>query len=193
MVLGTRYKLQYLNLIIIDYHNVKHVSQQKLLDLHIDDNLSFTSHINKLCSAISSEISLLRKLSTDVTIKLQKKFHQEFIQPLIDYRIITWRGTSLANIERVLKLQKRAARIIINADFSTPSKDMFDFRKRMPIYKRLLPNKAVLTYKALNGLTPEYEGRFSVRRMVDLMKTAKVNAYIMHIFGKIELLSKHAI
>ena len=27
---------------------------------------------------------------------------------------------------------------------------------------------------------------------VDLMKTAKVNAYIMHIFGKIELLSIHA-
>ena len=28
---------------------------------------------------------------------------------------------------------------------------------------------------------------FYVRRKVDLMKTAKVNAYIMHIFGKIEL------
>ena len=28
---------------------------------------------------------------------------------------------------------------------------------------------------------------FYVRRMVDLMKTAKVNAYIMHIFGKIEV------
>ena len=39
----------------------------------------------------------------------------------------------------------------------------------------------------------EYEGRFFyVRREVDLMKTAKVNAYIMHIFGKIELLSIHA-
>ena len=33
---------------------------------------------------------------------------------------------------------------------------------------------------------------FYVRRAVDLMKTAKVNAYIMHIFGKIELLSIHA-
>ena len=32
-----------------------------------------------------------------------------------------------------------------------------------------------------------YEGRFYVRREIDLMKTAKVNAYIMHIFGKIEL------
>ena len=33
---------------------------------------------------------------------------------------------------------------------------------------------------------------FYVRRKVDLMKTAEVNAYIMHIFGKIELLSIHA-
>ena len=33
---------------------------------------------------------------------------------------------------------------------------------------------------------------FYVRREVDLMKTAKVNAYIIHIFGKIELLSIHA-
>ena len=33
---------------------------------------------------------------------------------------------------------------------------------------------------------------FYVRRKVDLMKTAKVNVYIMHIFGKIELLSIHA-
>ena len=33
---------------------------------------------------------------------------------------------------------------------------------------------------------------FYDRRKVDLMKTAKVNAYIMHIFGKIELSFKHA-
>ena len=33
---------------------------------------------------------------------------------------------------------------------------------------------------------------FYVRREVDFLKTAKVNAFIMHIFGKIELLSIHA-
>ena len=33
-----------------------------------------------------------------------------------------------------------------------------------------------------------YEGRFFyIRRVVDLMITAKVNGYIMYIFGKIEL------
>ena len=55
-----------------------------------------------------------------------------------------------------VKLQKQAACIILNADFSTPSKDMFDLLKWMPIHKLLLYNKATLTYKALNGLTPEY-------------------------------------
>ena len=33
---------------------------------------------------------------------------------------------------------------------------------------------------------------FYVRREVDLMKKAKVNAYIMQVYGKIELLSIHA-
>ena len=33
---------------------------------------------------------------------------------------------------------------------------------------------------------------YYVQREVDLMKTAKVNACIMHIFGKIELLSINA-
>ena len=48
MVLGTRYKLQDAQLLnlIIDNHYVKHVSQQKLLGLHIDDKLSFTKVSN---------------------------------------------------------------------------------------------------------------------------------------------------
>ena len=56
-----------------------------------------------------------------------------------------------------------------------------------------------LVYKAkisdvVNLLHDIYEGRFYVRRVEDIMKIAnfKVNAYIMYIFGKIELLSIHA-
>ena len=47
-------------------------------------------------------------------------------------------------------------------------------------------------YLYLYRLILSTRGVFYVRREVDLMKTAKVNAYIMHIFGKIELLSIHA-
>ena len=52
--------------------------------------------------------------------------------------------------------------------------------------------KALVNLHYLTKLLRKYEGRFYVRREVDLMKTEKVNAYIMHIFGKIELLPIHA-
>ena len=54
---------------------------------------------------------------------------------------------------------------------------------------RVYPGHNHLFHKTNIGHTRDV---FYVRREVDLMKTAKVNAYIMHIFGKIELLSIHA-
>ena len=48
------------------------------------------------------------------------------------------------------------------------------------------------TFPRFICLCDHWKGRFDVRRVVDLMKTAKLSAYIMHIFGKIELLSIHA-
>ena len=65
-------------------------------------------------------------------------------------------ATSSTNLDRIMKLQKRAARIILCADFTTPSSDMFQELSWLPINKRLKYNKAVFTYKALNNLTPQY-------------------------------------
>ena len=59
-------------------------------------------------------------------------------------------------MERLLKLQKRAARIILQIVYSTPSSEMFAELGLQPINKRLAYNKAVFTYKALNGQTPQY-------------------------------------
>ena len=67
-----------------------------------------------------------------------------------------WGSTSSSNLDRLLKLQKRAARIILKADFRTPSVDMFRDLGWQSIENRVKYNKAVLTYKALHDQTPEY-------------------------------------
>ena len=54
--------------------------------------------------------------------------------------------------DRISKLQKRAARIILHADFNTPSAEMF---KELS-WQRLKYNKAVFTCKAMNNLTLRY-------------------------------------
>ena len=61
-----------------------------------------------------------------------------------------------ANIGRLSKLQKRAAHIILKADIMTPSSYMFQELSWLSIPKRLMYNKAVFAYKALNNLTPAY-------------------------------------
>ena len=72
---------------------------------------------------------------------------------LIDYGSVTWGYTLLSNIERLSKLQKRAACIILHADYTAPSDDMFKELGWLSISQRIKCNKAVLTYKTLYNLT----------------------------------------
>ena len=57
---------------------------------------------------------------------IQNIFYQRYILPLIDYGCNTWSATTSSNIERISKLQKRAARIILQAEYLTPSSLVFD-------------------------------------------------------------------
>lgn len=49
---------------------------------------------------------------------------------------VVWGFTSAANLERILRLQKRFARIIVHSDYNTPSAKMFKEPDWLPITKR---------------------------------------------------------
>ncbi len=154
MSIGTRQKLSTVpNLSLsLGQSQLENVTCQKLLGLNIDQNLLWTQHVDYVCSNISSRVSLLRQLSQYVPTEVQKQFYNGYILPLLDYGSNTWGSTSVANMTRLLKLQKRAARVILNADFLTPSKEMFQALGWMTVSDRHTYNKAVMTYKAINGL-----------------------------------------
>lgn len=158
MIIGTKQRLhnnQKLEINLAD-NAIVNVNKQKLLGIFIDEHLLWTPHIDYLCSTISSRISLLKQLAKYVPIKVQKTYYQGYILPLLDYGSNTWGTTYKINIDRLNKLQKRAARIILKADYTTPSTDMFKELDWMSVSSRCNYNKAVLTYKALNKLTPPY-------------------------------------
>ena len=149
MAAGTKRRLadtRKLN-IQVDGTCIENVSKHKLLGLYIDENLNWSAHIDNICANISSKISLL-KLSQYILQHAQKMFYQSYIMPLNDYGSMTWGSTSTANLDRLLKLQKRAARIILKADLRTSSEGMFADLGWQNIESRIKYNKAVLTYKA---------------------------------------------
>ena len=111
MILGSKKRVQDEHQLVLRAENgiIDKVSTQRLLGIFIDDHLSWTSHIDHLCSTLSSKISLLKQISAYVPQDIQKLYYQSYIVPLLDYGCNTWGSTSSANIERLSKLQKRAA------------------------------------------------------------------------------------
>ena len=126
MIVGVQHitkNIQLLN-INIDGNKIRDVKKQKLLGVYINENLRWTDHIDHLCAMISSKISLLRQLSTYIPNDAQIIFYQGYILPLIDYGSSTW-GTTSKITEKLSKLQKHAARFILNAPYATASPDIF--------------------------------------------------------------------
>ena len=67
-----------------------------------------------------------------------------------------WTSCSKENLQKLLRLQKRAARIILNAEKTATSVHLFNTLNWIPFYAESYVNPCTLTYKRLNGNTPEY-------------------------------------
>ena len=79
-------------------------------------------------------------------LKCSKMFYQSYILPLIDNGSIFWVSTSKLNIERINKLLKRAAQRILKDNYATPSVEMFQRLRWMPVFQRINYNKIVSEY-----------------------------------------------
>ena len=142
--------------ITIDNEDISNVDNQKLLGIIIDKTLSWDKQIDSVCLNITRRITLLKLLSKYVDMSNLKLYYNSYILPIFDYGCMIWGQSSTYNINRVLKLQKRAARIILQADFMTPSKEMFRQLGWLTFTNRVEYHICIMVFKSLNGQAPEY-------------------------------------
>ena len=92
------------------------VSSATLLSLDIDSHLSFSQHVDKICKKLSQRIALLRKIRVYLPLKQRLLYCDSIIHPIISYASVIWSCCEKEYLNRVLKLQKRAAGVILSAD-----------------------------------------------------------------------------
>ena len=128
MLLGTRQKLIQADKIeiMLESEIIEMVDSHKLLGVIIDKHLSWDKQIDTVCLNITRKISLLKLLSKYIDKASMNACYNSYILPIFDFGCLVWGRCSRGNILRLLKLQKRAARIILNADIMTPSQRMFN-------------------------------------------------------------------
>ena len=92
----------------------------------MDHNLDWKNQIVYICKHISSRLFLLAKIEKYLDQKCKILFFNSYIFPIFNFCCTVWGNCSEKGIQRITKLQKRAARIILDAPFFTPTQQLFD-------------------------------------------------------------------
>ena len=98
----------------------------------------------------------MKLLSKYVNQNSVKQYYISYVLPVFDFVCVVWSNTTNANLTRLVKLQKRAARMILKADFMTPSEQFFKELNWRPFLKLVLYHTSLMVYKSITGQAPEY-------------------------------------
>jgi hypothetical protein len=123
----------------------------KILGVHIDQFLTWNSHIKYLHNKVVKNLYLLRKIKPYLPLDSRKLFYNSYILPLYDYCSVIWGNCSQTLLNDLFKLQKRAARLILDKDWRTRSHELFCDLEWMPLMDRISYMRAVQVYKCLNN------------------------------------------
>ena len=129
---------------------------EKLLGVHVDNSLTWSSHVESTLKKCNSLLFLLNRIKQYLNVATRKLFYNAYILPHLDYCCTIWGNANSTLLETVVKFQKRAARSILDKPIETPSAELFAELKWMEFPKRVMYQKAILMYKIMHNLTPPY-------------------------------------
>ena len=100
---------------------IEYVDEFNYLGLIINKHLKWNSHVNKIGNKISQTIGVINKLKHLLPQKTLLIIYNSLILPHINYCILAWGHDS----HQILKLQKKAIRIIAQGSFYSHSGPIF--------------------------------------------------------------------
>ena len=100
----------------------KHVS---FLGIYIDDKLTWRQHIDYVRRKLASAIFALRRMCNMVSQTTLQTVYYALFYPYLDYGLILWGGAAVTNLDKVVKLQKKAIRIIAKKGYNAHTPPIF--------------------------------------------------------------------
>ena len=128
MIIGSQRKLSSLtdtlHLSVYD-SNISKSECEKLLGVYIDSTLSWDENISKTIKKFNTKIEFIRRAKPFLSLKHTKLLYNSIARPVLEYCCSVWGNCSSELLQQLLLSQKRAARMILNADRLSPSINLF--------------------------------------------------------------------
>ena len=159
MLIGSRQRISTFDSspsLIIDGTPVKRVTHTKSLGVNIDENLSWSVHIDTISKKIASGIGAIKRMRAFVPDTTLKYIFNSIVQPHFDYCCVVWDNCNKTSADKLQKLQNRAARVLTYSGYDTDADSLIKKLgwKKLDSQRKL--QKATMVYKSFNGLAPDY-------------------------------------
>ena len=158
MIIGSRQKIANIQeepIISIGNEPMKKISKCKTLGVIIDDKLLWKDHISEINTKVSKGLGIMKRIKPFVTESVLQTIYKSLILPYFDYCSMIWDNAANYNLQKLQKMQNRAARIVTGNNYDIPSKDLLHQLNWKMLEKRRGNKKALLMYKVKNGVAPE--------------------------------------
>ena len=100
-------------------------TEGRFLGVIIDEKLKFNSHTKFISNKISKSIGILYRLKNYLPVSNLRTLYFAFVNPYFIYCNLVWGGTYYTHLDHLVKLQKRAVRIINKAGYLDHTTNLF--------------------------------------------------------------------
>ncbi len=131
-------------------------SSVRNLGVLFDSNLSFDSHISNICKTAFFIFKNISKLRPMLSMSNVEMLIHAFITSRLDYSNALLGGCSARLINKLQMVQNAAAKVLTRTRKYDHISPVMSTLPWLPIKHRIDLQILLITYKALNGLAPQY-------------------------------------
>ena len=161
MLIASRQKLNSLSVLPgleINGTQLNRVNFTKSLGVLIDENLTWSNHINAISKRISSGIiRSIKRISHFVPPATLHIIYHGLVQSHFDYCRVVWGNCAKTLSDKLQRLQNRAVRVLTHSSYDADANQLFKELGWDNLETRHKKLKAEMVYKSLSdGLAPNY-------------------------------------
>ena len=138
---------------------LERVFESKILGVLFNPSLSFETHLSNTCKTISKRISFLSRIRHFFPQKTVHHIFNAIILPHFDYADTLWGHTYAKHLQRISRLQIRAAKTIIN-ETNHSSIDALKRLEWLPLKNRIGYHSVIYIFKSMNNLASNMSSNF---------------------------------
>ena len=136
----------------IENTNTERVTNLNFIGLTISDNLEWKNHVQKIANKCSKTTGILNKLKHTLPASISLMLYNSLLLPQLNYCILAWGH----NCKRLIKLQKKALRIISISKYNAHTDPLFKKYRILKLAHILQLQELKFYHKYINKKLPAY-------------------------------------